>query len=147
MTTENRGPAEASTPFSLMAEPDDARASALTAYLGKLYGRIPYSRTATFFNRDGTSIARDVHALDQYQDLISLICDVESRRGAVDVPGFARRVCCHSFEPVSAFSVASAPFPLPARRTVREDFPHTALPSGFVLKGYDSYHDGDAARK
>jgi hypothetical protein len=37
----------------------------LTAYLGKLYGRIPYSRTAGFFNRGGASIARDVLALDQ----------------------------------------------------------------------------------
>ena len=42
-----------------------SRARALTAYLGKLYGRIPYSRTAEFFNRDGSSIARDVLALDQ----------------------------------------------------------------------------------
>jgi hypothetical protein len=37
----------------------------LTAYLGKLYGRIPYVRAAEFFNRDGASIARDVLALDQ----------------------------------------------------------------------------------
>jgi hypothetical protein len=40
-------------------------ASLLTAYLGKIYGRIPYSRTAEFFNRDGASIARDVLALDR----------------------------------------------------------------------------------
>jgi hypothetical protein len=65
----------------------------------------------------------------------------------VDVPGLAKHICCRSFEPVSALSGPSSPFPLPARRTVREDFPHTALPSGFVLKGYGSYHDGDAARK
>jgi len=44
---------------------DASLARALTAYLGKLYGRIPYSRTAEFFNRDGASIARDVLALDQ----------------------------------------------------------------------------------
>jgi chromosomal replication initiation ATPase DnaA len=44
---------------------DASRARALTAYLGKLYGRIPYARTAEFFNRSGASIARDVLALDQ----------------------------------------------------------------------------------
>jgi hypothetical protein len=76
-----------------------------------------------------------------------LIPDVESRRGAVDVPGLAKRIRCRSFEPVPALSGPSSPFPLPARRTVREDFPHTALPSGFVPKGYGSYRDGDAARK
>jgi transposase len=36
----------------------------MTAYLGKLYGRIPYARAAEFFNRNGASIARDVLALD-----------------------------------------------------------------------------------
>jgi REP element-mobilizing transposase RayT len=44
---------------------DASRARALTAYLGRLYGRIPYARAAEFFNRDGASIARDVLALDQ----------------------------------------------------------------------------------
>jgi REP element-mobilizing transposase RayT len=44
---------------------DASRARALTAYLGKLYGRIPYARTAEFLNRSGASIARDVLALDQ----------------------------------------------------------------------------------
>jgi transposase len=44
---------------------DTSHARALTTYLGKLYGRLPYSRTAEFFNRDGASNARDVLALDQ----------------------------------------------------------------------------------
>jgi putative transposase len=44
---------------------DASRARALTAYLGKLYGRIPFARTAEFFNRSGASIARDVLHLDQ----------------------------------------------------------------------------------
>ena len=48
---------------SRCAEASHARA--LTAYLGKLYGRIPYSRTAEFFNRDGATIARDALALDR----------------------------------------------------------------------------------
>ncbi len=42
-----------------------SRARAMTAYLGKLCGRIPYARTASFFNRDGSSIAKDVLALDR----------------------------------------------------------------------------------
>jgi hypothetical protein len=37
----------------------------VTAYLGKLYGRIPFARTAEFFNRSGASIARDVLHFDQ----------------------------------------------------------------------------------
>ena len=37
----------------------------MTAYLGKLCGRIPYSRAADFFNRDGSSIAKDVLAFEQ----------------------------------------------------------------------------------
>ncbi len=65
----------------------------------------------------------------------------------MDVPGLVGHISCHSFELVSALSGPSSPFPLPARRTVHEDFPHTALPSGFVLKGYGSYREGDAARK
>jgi hypothetical protein len=65
----------------------------------------------------------------------------------VDVSGLTEHVCCRSFEPVSALSRPSSPFPPPARRTVREDFPHTAPPSGFSLKGYGSYREGDAARK
>ena len=44
---------------------DASRARAMTAYLGKLYGRIPFARTAEFFNRSGASIARDVLHLDQ----------------------------------------------------------------------------------
>jgi len=44
---------------------DASRARALTAFLGKLYGRIPYARAAEFFNHDGASIVRDVLALDQ----------------------------------------------------------------------------------
>lgn len=65
----------------------------LTAYLGKLYGRIPFARTAEFFNRSGASIARDVLHLDQslrdskelqqsrqprtqaHQDRMRLMCD------------------------------------------------------------------------
>ena len=42
-----------------------SRARAMTAYLGKLCGRIPYSKTAAFFNRDGSSIAKDVLTFDQ----------------------------------------------------------------------------------
>jgi putative transposase len=42
-----------------------SRARAMTAYLGKLCGRIPYSKTAAFFNRDGSSIAKDVFTFDQ----------------------------------------------------------------------------------
>jgi hypothetical protein len=37
----------------------------MAAYLGKLCGRIPYSKTAAFFNRDGSSIAKHVLAFDQ----------------------------------------------------------------------------------
>ncbi len=62
----------------------------------------------------------------------------------MDVSGLVRRICCHSFESVSTLSGPSSPFPLPARRTVREDFPHTALPPDFFLKGYDSSLTGDA---
>lgn len=42
-----------------------SRARAMTAYLGRLCGRIPYVRTAAFFNRDGSRVAKDVLALDQ----------------------------------------------------------------------------------
>jgi chromosomal replication initiation ATPase DnaA len=42
-----------------------SRARAMTAYLGKLCGRIPYAKTAAFFNRDGSSIAKDVLVLDR----------------------------------------------------------------------------------
>jgi chromosomal replication initiation ATPase DnaA len=42
-----------------------SHARAMTAYLAKLCGRIPYSRTAAFFNRDGSSIAKDVLTFDQ----------------------------------------------------------------------------------
>jgi putative transposase len=42
-----------------------SRARAMTAYLGRLCGRIPYARTAAYFNRDGSSVAKDVLALDQ----------------------------------------------------------------------------------
>ena len=42
-----------------------SRARAMTAYLGRLCGRIPYARTAAYFNRDGSSVAKDVRALDQ----------------------------------------------------------------------------------
>jgi len=44
---------------------DASRARSLTAYLAKLYGRIPFAQTAEFFNRSGASIARDVLHLDQ----------------------------------------------------------------------------------
>jgi hypothetical protein len=37
----------------------------MTAYLGKLCGRIPYSRTAAYFNRDASSVAKDVLRFDQ----------------------------------------------------------------------------------
>jgi hypothetical protein len=36
----------------------------MTACLGKLCGRIPYSKTAAFFNRDSSSIAKDVLTFD-----------------------------------------------------------------------------------
>ena len=42
-----------------------SHARALTAYLGKLCGRVPYSRTAAYFNRDASSIAKGVLNLDQ----------------------------------------------------------------------------------
>jgi REP element-mobilizing transposase RayT len=41
-----------------------SRARAITAFLGKLCGRIPYSKTAAFFNRDASSIAKDVFTFD-----------------------------------------------------------------------------------
>ena len=44
---------------------DARQARAMTAYLGKLCGRIAYSRTAEFFNRDASTIAKDVLALDR----------------------------------------------------------------------------------
>lgn len=42
-----------------------SRARAMTAYLGKLCGRIPYAKTAAFFNRDASSVAKDVLTLDR----------------------------------------------------------------------------------
>jgi len=42
-----------------------SRARAMTAYLGRLCGQIPYARTVAYFNRDGSSVAKDVRALDQ----------------------------------------------------------------------------------
>lgn len=48
---------------SRRAEASHARA--MTAYLGKLCGRIPYSQTAAYFNRDPSSIAKDVLRIDQ----------------------------------------------------------------------------------
>ena len=42
-----------------------SHARALTAYLGKLCGRIPYARTAEYFNRDPSSVAKDVLALEE----------------------------------------------------------------------------------
>jgi chromosomal replication initiation ATPase DnaA len=42
-----------------------SHARALTAYLGKLCGRIPYARTAEDFNRDPSSVAKDVLGLEE----------------------------------------------------------------------------------
>lgn len=44
---------------------DASQARAMTAYLGRLCGRIPYSRTATYFNRDASTVAKDVFKFDQ----------------------------------------------------------------------------------
>jgi REP element-mobilizing transposase RayT len=41
-----------------------ALARALTGYLGKTCGRIPYVRTAAFFNRDGSTLAKDILRLE-----------------------------------------------------------------------------------
>jgi chromosomal replication initiation ATPase DnaA len=62
-----------------------SRARAMTAYLGKLCGWIPYARTPAFFNRDGSSIARDVLALDRsHRDSKKLRDEIESlARGLV----------------------------------------------------------------
>lgn len=40
-----------------------SRARAMTAHLGRLCGRIPYTRTAAFFNRDSSSVTKDILAL------------------------------------------------------------------------------------
>jgi hypothetical protein len=50
--------------LQIRAQAPVRRASSVAAKC-ELYGRIPYARTAEFFNRDGASIARDVLALDQ----------------------------------------------------------------------------------
>ncbi len=42
-----------------------SQARAMTAYLGKLCGRIPYARAADYFNRDASSVAKDVLRFDQ----------------------------------------------------------------------------------
>jgi chromosomal replication initiation ATPase DnaA len=61
-----------------------SRARAMTAYLGRLCGQIPYARTAAYFNRDGSSVAKDVRALDQ------ALRNSKSLRGHLD--SLARRL-------------------------------------------------------
>ena len=61
-----------------------SHARALTAYLGKLCGRLPYARTAEYFNRDPSSVAKDVLGLEEALR--------ESRRIREHVDRLARRL-------------------------------------------------------
>jgi hypothetical protein len=55
----------------------------LTAHLGKLYGRIPYARPVECFDRDQSSVAKDVLGLEALR---------ESRRVREQVDQLARRL-------------------------------------------------------
>ena len=44
---------------------DASRARAIVGYLAKLHGRIAYSRTAEYFNRDGSTVSKDVRHFEQ----------------------------------------------------------------------------------
>jgi chromosomal replication initiation ATPase DnaA len=39
-------------------------ARAIVGHLGMIYGRIPYCRTAEFFRRDGSTLARDIRSFE-----------------------------------------------------------------------------------
>ncbi len=43
---------------------DASRARAIIGYLAKVYGRIPYVTTAKFFNRDASTLAKDIRAFE-----------------------------------------------------------------------------------
>jgi hypothetical protein len=42
-----------------------SRARAIVGYLAKVYGRIPYARTAEFFNRETSTLSKDIRALER----------------------------------------------------------------------------------
>jgi chromosomal replication initiation ATPase DnaA len=43
---------------------DASRARAIVGYLAKVYGRISYATTARFFNRDASTLAKDVRSFE-----------------------------------------------------------------------------------
>ena len=60
----HRNPVEARVVRSPTRRRDAALARAMVGYVGMLCGRIPYRRTADFFRRDGSTLARDIRSFE-----------------------------------------------------------------------------------